>query len=315
MLVAGTGIIDARTSTTRILLRSDAECRAASSISLARADSALKKRVVRRAAWPSGSPTPCSVAIPGLAEVPKIGARFSRSTGQSDLDCGEQTSMHSEIEQASRQEGMSEMPMYFFDIRTMTDLIQDLDGRFLPSRSAAIEDAKRDALGLAADYLRSPQGLPPEAILLRDDQRRILHVVTLKEVSCEALDGAQRHSTGAKQTSGLAIVVAHEQDEWFAASLAFQRRGYLVHSAGTLEDAVEKLKEMGAAHPLLRQKCPIIFASLDKTEPPLDVLRAARAACPTVWVLLASNAQSRVIFLPRRSTPRQIEDLLFWPEM
>jgi N-acyl-D-aspartate/D-glutamate deacylase len=208
------------------------------------------------------------------------------------------------------------MPTYFFDIRMMADTIRDLDGRFLPSPSAALDEAKRDALGLAADHLRFPQELPPaEAILIRDAQRRLLHVVTLKEVACEALDLGQNKRTSEKQSSGLAIVVAHQHDEWFAASTALNRRGYIVHSVCTLDDAVEKLKAMGAAHPLFRRKCPVIFASLDECEPSLNVLRAVRAACPTVWVFLVCNTQSRVIFLPRRSTPRQIEDLLFWPDM
>jgi hypothetical protein len=208
------------------------------------------------------------------------------------------------------------MPTYFFDIRLVADTIQDLEGRVLPSPSAALEEAKRDALGLAAHHLRFPRELPPpEAILIRDTQRRLLHVVTLKEVACEALDVGQSARTTDKQTSGLAIVVAHQHDEWFAVSTALNHRGYIVHSACTLDDAVEKLKAMGAAHPLFRWKCPVIFASLDDCDPPLEVLGAARAACPTVWVFLVCNTQSRVIFLPRRSTPRQIEDLLFWPGM
>jgi hypothetical protein len=209
------------------------------------------------------------------------------------------------------------MPTYFFDVRTMTDTADDREGQSYPSAAAAVYEARLEALQLASDHLKCPAGAsPPEAILIRQEDGRVLARVDVGQVVSEALSTVPgTRVTNSEGRSGLAIVVVNEPDERYAATAAFRHRGYLVHEVGTLNDAIDELKKMGAGHPLLRARRPIIFAALEEAEPPLSALKAARDVCSNIWVFLASNAQSRVILLPRRFTTRQIEDLLLSPAM
>lgn len=65
---------------------------------------------------------------------------------------------------------------YFFDVRSINGIAEDPDGLVLSSDQKAIEAAKREALGLAADYLRDCSPMSPRTIVIRSGGRRVAEI-------------------------------------------------------------------------------------------------------------------------------------------
>ena len=71
---------------------------------------------------------------------------------------------------------------YFFDIRTPRGITRDPDGQVLLSDQDSVEAAHREALGLAADQLRDGSPVSAEAIVIRNEQGKIIAEVDISSV-------------------------------------------------------------------------------------------------------------------------------------